>query len=93
MECLILRERMEERVCMYVSARKESGSEQVSRWFRGEFAVSQTPPPIPEVGAVRSTVTPPWKFESLLAQNLVPVVGVLTVGSCEGFEADPQFFE
>ena len=57
MEGLILRERMEERGCMYISARKESGVEQVSRWFRGDVAVSQTPP-IPEVGAVRSTVTP-----------------------------------
>ena len=56
MEGLILRERMEERGCMYISAHKESGVEQVSRWFRGEVAVSQTPP-IPEVGAVRSTVT------------------------------------
>ena len=57
MEGLILRERMEERGCMYISAHKENGVEQVSRWFQGEVAVSQ-PPPIPEVGAVRSTVTP-----------------------------------
>ena len=57
MEGLILQERMEERGCMYISARKESGVEQVSRWFRGEVAVSQTPP-MPEVGVVRSTVTP-----------------------------------
>ena len=92
MEGLILRERMEERGCMYISAHKESGVEQVSRWFRGEVVVSQ-PPLIPEVGAVRSTVTPPWQFESLLAQNLVPAAGVLTVGSCEGCELDSQFFE
>ena len=57
MEGLILRERMEERGCMYISPHKESGVEQVSRWFRGEVAVSQTPL-IPEVGAARSTVTP-----------------------------------
>ena len=57
MEGLILRERMEERGCMFISAHKESGVERVSRWFRGEVAVSQTLP-IPEVGAVRSTVTP-----------------------------------
>ena len=44
MEGLILRERMEERGCMYISARKEGGVEQVSRWFRGEVGVSQTPP-------------------------------------------------
>ena len=57
MEGLILRERMEERGCMYISAHKGSGVEQVSRWFRGEGEVSQTPP-FPEVGAARSTVTP-----------------------------------
>ena len=45
MEGLILRERMEERGCMYISARKEGGVEQVSRWFPGEVAVSQTPHP------------------------------------------------
>ena len=44
MEGLILRERMEERGCMYISARKEGEVKQVSRWFRGEVAVSQTPP-------------------------------------------------
>ena len=44
MEGLILRERMEERGCMYISAHKKSGVEQVSRWVRGEAAVSQTPP-------------------------------------------------
>ena len=43
MEGLMLRERMEERGCMYISARKESGVEQVSRFFRGEVAVLQTP--------------------------------------------------
>ena len=53
---------------------------------------SVTNPPIPEVGAVRSTVTP-WQFESLLAQNLVPAAGVLTVGSRAGCEADSQFLE
>ena len=57
MEGLIVRERMEERGCMYISAHKESGVEQVFRWFRRGVAVSQTPP-ISEVGAVRSTVTP-----------------------------------
>ena len=57
MEGLILRERMEERGWMYISAHKESGVEQVSRWFRGEVPVSQTPP-ISEGGAVRSTVIP-----------------------------------
>ena len=57
MEGLILRERMEERGCMYISAREEGGVEQVSRWFRGEVGVLQTPL-IPEVGAARSTVTP-----------------------------------
>ena len=92
MEGLILRERMEERGCMYIFARKEGGVEQVSRWFRGEVAVSQTPPFI-EGGAVRSTVTPPWQFESLLAQNLVPAAGVLTVGSCAGCEEDSQLLE
>ena len=92
MEGLILRERMEERGCMYVSAHEESGVEQVSRWFRGEVAVSKTPP-FPEVGAVRSTVNSPWQFESLLAQNLVPAVGMLTVGSFAGCEADSQVYE
>ena len=43
MEGLILRERMEESGCMYISARKEGGVEQVSRWFRGEVGVLQTP--------------------------------------------------
>ena len=77
---------------MYISAPKESGVEQVSRWFRVEVALSQTPPSS-RVGAVRSTVTPPWQFESLLAQNLVPAAGVLTVGSCEGCELDSQFYK
>ena len=36
---------------------------------------------------------PPWQFESLLAQNLVPAAGVLTVGSCAGCEADSLFAE
>ena len=36
---------------------------------------------------------PPWQFESLLAQNLVPAAGVLTVGSCLGCEAHSQFAE
>ena len=57
MDGLILWECMEERGCMYISARKEGQVEQVFMWSRGEVAVSQTPP-IPEVGAVRSTVTP-----------------------------------
>ena len=57
MEGLIFRERMEERVCMYISAREGGGVEQVPRWFRGEVGVSQTLL-IPEGGAVRSTVTP-----------------------------------
>ena len=57
MEGLILRERMEERGCMYVSAHKESGVKQVSRWFWGEVAVSQTTP-ISERSAVQSIVTP-----------------------------------
>ena len=87
MEGLILRERMEERSCMYNSAHKERRVEQVSRWFRGEVGVSQTPL-IPEVGAARSTATPLWQFVSLLAQNLVPAAGVLTVGRCAGCEAD-----
>ena len=36
---------------------------------------------------------PPWQFESLLAQNLVPAAGVLTVGSCAGCETDSQCVE
>ena len=36
---------------------------------------------------------PPWQFESLLAQNLVPAAGVLAVGSCAGCGADSQFYE
>ena len=36
---------------------------------------------------------PPWQFESLLAQNLVPAAGLLTVGSCAGCEADSRFYE
>ena len=43
MEGLILREPREERGCMYISAHKEGRVEQVSRWFRGEGAVSQPP--------------------------------------------------
>ena len=42
-EGLILRERVEERGCMYISAHKKSGVERVSRLFRGEVAVSQPP--------------------------------------------------
>ena len=33
MEGLMLRKGMEERVCMYICARKEDQVEQVSRWF------------------------------------------------------------
>ena len=51
MQGLISRERIDERGCIYISAHKESGVEQVSRWFRGEGAVSQ-PPPCQGVGAV-----------------------------------------
>ena len=36
---------------------------------------------------------PPWQFESLLAQNLVPAACVLTVGRCPGCESDSQFYE
>ena len=43
MEGLSLRERMEERGCMYICARKEGQVEQVSRCFQGQVAVS--PPP------------------------------------------------
>ena len=50
MEGLLLRERMEERGCMYSCARKEGQVELVSRWFQGELAVS--PPPSQGVGAV-----------------------------------------
>ena len=45
MEGLILRERMEERGCMFICARKEGSVEQVSRWFQGEVAESHSPPP------------------------------------------------
>ena len=51
--------------------------------------VSQTPP-IPEGGAVRSTVTPPWQFESSLFQVSVPSSGVLTVGSGPVCDVDSQ---
>ena len=87
MESLLIRERMEERGCMYISARREGGVEQVSRWFRGEGAGSQTPPyPRSRCGPINCY--PLWQFEYLLAQNLVPAAGVLTVGSCAGCESD-----
>ena len=49
--------------------------------------------PHPRSGCGPINPYPPWQFESLLAQNLVPAAGVLTVGSCAGFEADSQFAE
>ena len=52
MEGLILRERMEERGCMYLFARKEGGVEQVSRWFQGEVAVPHTPYPRSRCGPI-----------------------------------------
>ena len=91
MEGLILRERMEERGCTYISAHKESGMEQVSRVFRGEVTVSQTT--LSQKWVRSDQPLPPWQFESLLAQNLVPAAGVLTVGSGAGCEADSQFAE
>ena len=69
MEGLILRQHMEERGCMYISARKEGQVEQVSKWFQGEVAVSQTPPS-QGVGAVRATVGPPRGRLSLVLPRL-----------------------
>ena len=43
MEGLILQERMEERGCMHICGHKEGRVEQVSGWFQGVVAVSQTP--------------------------------------------------
>ena len=49
------------------------------------------PPSSQGVGAVRSTVTPPWQFESSLSQISVPGPGVLTVGYGQGWDVDSQF--
>ena len=50
-------------------------------------------PPYPRSRCGPINRYPPWQFESLLAQNLVPAAGVLTVGGGEGCEAGSQFFE
>ena len=50
-------------------------------------------PPYLRTGCGPINRYPPWQFESLLAQNLVPAAGVLTVGVCEGCETDSQFFK
>ena len=48
-------------------------------------------PPSQGAGAIRSTVTPPWHFESSLSQIPVPGSGVLTLGSGPGCDVDSQF--
>ena len=50
-------------------------------------------PPYPRSRCGPINRYPPWQFESLLAQNLVPAAGDLTVGSRAGCEADSQFYE
>ena len=69
-------------VCTFLLA-KEGGVEQVSRWFRVEFAVSQTP--------TSQGVAPPWQFESSLSQISVPGSGVLTAGGDLCCDVDSQF--
>ena len=54
---------------------------------------SVTNPPHPRSGCGPINRYPPWHFESLLAQNLVPAAGVLTVGRCAGCEVGSQFAE
>ena len=54
---------------------------------------SVTNPPYPRSRCGPINRYPPWQFESVLAQNLVPAAGVLTVGGCAGCEAHSQFAE
>ena len=77
-------------VCTFLLARRVVWSK-----FPGGFGEGLLchKPTNPEVGAARSTVTPPWQFESFLAQNVIPAAGLLTVGSCAGWEVDSQFYE
>ena len=77
-------------VCTFVLARRV-----MWRRFPGGFKERWQchTPPSQGVGAVRSTVGPPWQFESSLSQISVPGLSVLTVGSGLGCDVDSQFHQ
>ena len=77
----------------YVHVYPQGGSLEVGFRVVSGSVCSFTNPPYPQRTCGPINRYPPWQFESLLAQNLVPTAGVLTVGSCPGCETDSQFYE